>query len=242
MKKKTSPAWLSPSWQGTFPIEDAKLVVGFLQATWNRILVAQPKAISYKKNHEPKITQFLCLIMQDEAQAQGFYGTFDYEVPYAKASLLTGKIDENIRTDIRYIFPTYKGKARELIFEFKKLKDQSDSRKSYINEKGMMRFISGDYRQKWDIACMVGILTDDASRAVSKLKSTIKREELANGPLHMQRNELGEWIHEPSAFLPSYAQFDTVHSRTLYGDLPNLLLCHFFLKPPADEAEVLIDL
>lgn len=237
MTKSAPPAWLSPSWQDAFPIEDAKLVVTFLQSTWDMVLKVQPKAISYKKNREPKITQFLCIIMQDLSHAQGFYGKFDYEVPYATASLITGEIEENIRTDIRYIFPPDKNVSRELIFEFKKLKDNSASRKSYSEASGMMRFISGAYRNRWDIACMVGLLTDDASAAVAKLKTTLKQDALANGPLHMQRNAAGQLIHEPSGYLPVIVQFDTIHSRALYGDLPNLLLCHFFLDPPTDESE-----
>lgn len=238
MTKSTPPAWLSPSWQDVFPIEDTKLVVIFLQKTWDRVLKAQPKAISYKRNREPKITQFLCLIMQDLAHAQGFYGKFDYEVPYATASLITGEVEDNIRTDIRYTFPSDKNNlTHELIFEFKKLKDDSKSRKNYFEASGMMRFISGAYRNRWDIACMVGLLTDDASAAVAKLKATLKRDVLANGPLHMQRNAVGQLIHEPSGYLPAIVQFDTIHSRALYGDLPNLLLCHFFLDPPQDEAE-----
>ena len=232
--------YLSPSWHGAFPAEDAKIAVRFLQVTWDELLAICPQGISYKKKKEDKITAFFGQIMRDRVEAAGLGGSFDYEIAYGCPNLSTGELENSIRTDIRYTFPKEKdGTRRELIFEFKKLNNLKRSRDAYCYASGMGRFISGNYRAYWDIACMVGLLTDDATAAVTELKKTIQTLALSDNPLHIQHATTNEIIREPSEYMAGIANFDTIHSRNLYGDLPDLLLCHFFLNPPVGEAEVI---
>jgi hypothetical protein len=156
---------------------------------------------------------------------------FDYETPHGKPNLETGEMEDRIRTDIRYLFPIQDSdNSHEIIFEFKILKNTNDSRKAYYQKNGMHRFISGDYSKKWDFAYMVGILTNDGRTAVKELKKVLQRNDLANGTLHIRRSEKTNLlIREPSEYMPDLAEFDTEHSRTLYGNLADLLLC---LDPP----------
>jgi hypothetical protein len=154
---------------------------------------------------------------------------FDYETPHGKPNLETGEMEDRIRTDIRYLFPIQDSdNSHEIIFEFKILKNTNDSRKAYYQKNGMHRFISGDYSKKWDFAYMVGILTNDGRTAVKELKKVLQRNDLANGTLHIRRSEKTNLlIREPSEYMPDLAEFDTEHSRTLYGNLADLLLYHF---------------
>lgn len=228
-----TPAYLSEAWQKAFPSTDVALALRFMHETWNKLVTQFPDAIHPEKCKEPSITQTFGDHLQVDGAASALSGIFDYEVPKASRDPITGKRIRPVRTDILYQdsairFPT--GKRLSLIFEFKKLKNTGDSRRTYVGENGMQRFISGYYQSHADhIAFMVGLIHLDFVNTIDGLETRIKQAH-TRALLHIQPDGNGNYVRKPSEWFQHTVTFDTVHSRTFYGDMGDVTICHFFLE------------
>jgi hypothetical protein len=228
-----TPAYLSEAWRETFPSTDVALALRFMHDTWVKLVTQFPDAIHPVKCSEPQITQNFGEHLQVDGAASALSGIFDYEVPKASRDPVTGKRIRTLRTDILYQDSAVRfssGKRLSLIFEFKKLKNTSDSRSAYVGKKGMQRFISGYYQSHADhLAFMVGLVYLDVAKTVSGLESRLKQDAIRT-QLHIQPNGDGNYVRKPSEWFKDSVNFDTLHSRTLFGDLSDLTICHFFLE------------
>lgn len=225
-------AYLSNEWEAVFPQTDVSAAVSFIQSIWQQLLTEFPDAIA-PANKEPEITQALGEHLIIKGQISPLSGIFIYEAPRSAIDPATGKRVRKLRTDITYHdshirFPS--GKRLYVIFEFKKLKDNGDSRSAYVGENGMLRFINGNYAEHADhLAFMVGLINNNPKATVSALENLLKRADIRNF-LHILPNPDTSYVRKPSERFVECVDFDTVHSRTNYGELGNIVLCHFFLE------------
>lgn len=215
---------LSENWRLVFPYEETRKVVALIQQTWDS-LVANKTPKFNPASDEPHLTQFLRAVLKTKKTEVGLSGNFTAEEIDADANLLTGKLDNRSRADIKYFSDRTEV---DLTFEFKKLKPSSESRRKYYGESGMMRFVDGKYSRDKHLAFMVGLIASDTEKSIKALKLAIGKPETAT-QLHLLKSEEGAYIHEPSRELENLVQFDTEHSRAALGDQPDIVLCHLFL-------------
>ncbi len=79
---------------------------------------------------------------------------------------------------------------------------------------------------------MAGLLHHDGQEAVKQLKAAIEQAHVADCPLHLKSDINGKLISDPSLRMPGIAHFDTTHSRSLYEEPRDLMLCHIFFEAP----------
>jgi len=225
-------AYLSNDWEAVFPQTDVSAAVSFMQPMWEQVLKDYPDAIA-SSNKEPEITQVLGEHLYTKGELSALSGMFNYEVPKSALDKATGKRVRKLRTDITYLDTNFRfpsGKRLYVIFEFKKLKDNGDSRSSYVGENGMLRFINGNYAAHADhLAFMVGLINNNSKATVSALENLLKRSDIRS-VLHILPNPDTSYVRKPSERFVACVDFDTVHSRTNYGELGDIVLCHFFLE------------
>lgn len=214
---------LSENWRLVFPYEETRKAVTLVQQTWD-FLVANKTPKFNPTSHEPHLTQFLRAVLKTKKAEVGLSGNFTAEEIDADANLLTGKLDNQSRADIKYFSDRTEV---DLTFEFKKLKPNSDSCRKYYGENGMMRFVDGKYSRDKHLAFMVGLIASDTEKIIKALKLAIGKPETAT-QLHLLKSDEG-YIYEPSHELENLVQFDTEHSRAALGDQPDIVLCHLFL-------------
>lgn len=221
--------YLSKDWQAVFPQTDVSAAVSFMQSMWQQLLKDYPDSVA-PSNKEPEITQTLGEHLYTKGELSALSGIFNYEVPKSALDPATGKRVRKLRTDIVYLDTNFRlpsGKRLNVIFEFKKLKDDNRSRKSYVGENGMLRFIDGNYAEHADyLAFMVGLINNNSKTTISALENLLKRADIRS-VLHILPNPKTGYVRKPSERFIECVHFDTVHSRTNYGELA---LCHFFLE------------
>jgi|688.fasta_scaffold21560_5 hypothetical protein len=224
---KTRPVLPSPDWRAAFPFEETRKVVGFVTATWND-LVARNMPKFQHTALEPHLTVYLRGVLQQRKEEVGLTGNFGAEELDAEPDLVTGELSKRSRADIRYFSDRT---VVDLTFEFKKLKNKPDSRRSYYGQDGMKRFVDGKYSRDKHLAFMVGIVATARAENLSALKRAIAKPDIA-ALLHILRDESGAIIREPSRELPAHTEFDTEHSRLANGNNRDIVLCHLFLDHP----------
>ncbi len=228
-----TPVYLSQVWIETFPSTDVALALKFMHDVWTSLVARFPDAIHPVKCKESEITQTYGHHLQIAAGASALSGVFDYEVPKASKDSVTGKRVRSIRADIVYQDTSFKfssGKRLLLIFEFKKLKHSGDSQTIYVGKEGMQRFISGNYQAHVDhLAFMVGLVHLEFDKTVQGLETRLQQES-TRSLLHIQPDGTGNYVRKPSECFCESVRFDTVHSRTLYGDIGDVTICHLFLE------------
>jgi hypothetical protein len=226
-------AYLSDAWKKTFPDTDVATAIDFMHETWAYLVERFPDAIHPTKCSEPTITMNLGEHLDIRSRTGGILGIFGYEVPRAGIDPATGERIKKYRTDILYQdgrvrFPS--GRHLRLIFEFKKLKNNGDSRSTYVGPQGMQRFISGNYRDDAEhLAFMVGLVHQNALATIEAIETRLKRAD-TRSLLHIKPSGDGSYVRKPSAHFGKSVNFDTVHSRTSQGEYGDLTLCHFFLE------------
>lgn len=225
-------AYLSDEWEAVFPQSDVNAAISFIHSIWQQLLTDFPDAIA-SSNKEPEITQALGEHLIIKGQISPLSGIFIYEAPRSAIDPTTGKRIKKLRTDITYQDSAVRvpsGKRLYVIFEFKKLKDSSVSRSAYVGENGMLRFIKGNYAEHTEhMAFMVGLVNTAPKTTVSALENLLKRADIRS-KLHILPTQNNTYVRKPSERFADCVDFDTVHSRTNYGELGNIVLCHFFLE------------
>jgi len=163
-------------WLEAFPLPEASRAVRVVLDGWNDLAAMHSKKFRHSEN-EPKLTTMLRL-----ADA-GLFGQWGAEQTEGILDVNTLEITNRHRTDIHYAWHN-KNTRNEIIFEFKKLSHQKGSRTLYYNDKGMGRFIGGDYAKRQPLALMVGILMSPKEDCVPPLKQVISSNGVA-GELNM---------------------------------------------------------
>lgn len=201
------------AWRASFPAQAAQDVVRHVCTTWGKH-AGTPTPYFHWALHEPSITTQFKQYLENAADDAGLTGLWTAE-NVSMEFAPSGKPIRRNRTDIVY-FSDY---ARlRLTFEFKKLKDNSDSRKAYYGENGMRRFLDGRYSAKQPFGIMVAIVADvDGRQSVDKLKRRMRDPEVAALVNYIPDERTGQWVREPSQEMPELAEFDTQHLREMAG-------------------------
>jgi len=215
------------SWEDIFPPDETQSAAKFLVKTWERIAKKAPRTISYTLS-EPKITESLHYYLDCFKGESGLTGFWINE-----NQKLTKKSKSRIRMDITYFSNASPQQQLQLIFEFKKISQSTLAK--YYGKNGMGRFVYGDYALKLPLALMVGLHSKGNKNAVTKsLHASLSTGKVASR-LKMIFND-GSCVNQPSAAIPSVAEFDTEHKR-LPGKAPpatkkTIVIAHIFLDCP----------
>jgi hypothetical protein len=227
------PVYLSDTWRQIFPETEVADALRFMQETWDFVVQNFPEAVNAEECKEPEITQNLGQHLWTKGEVSALAGVFDYEVPAAGIDPVSGKRVHRIRKDITYTNGaqrTPSGRRLRLIFEFKKLENNSKSRNQYVGTAGMMRFISGQYSIHAEhIAFMVGLVRLPPTVALAGLKTHLNATRVHRA-LHVLPAADGSYLRQPQTWCAGAVEFETWHSRTAYGGLGDLTLCHMFLE------------
>jgi len=198
-------------WLPAFPLTEAVQAVQAIQRSWEHWAshrrdhfhhrIAEPKLTKVIRQHTERVT----------GRDLGLLGYWSAEPVDNEIDADTGEILEETRSDIIYAWNDT-DRSMQLVFEFKKVTHTDSSRKYYLGEKGLQRFITGRYSRQQAVAIMVGILMSDDEVIVSGLQKSLQNPGNI-AALRMLRRDDGAWLHLPSALFPFFAKFDTEHER-----------------------------
>ena len=217
------------AWMQAFPMVEASRAVEALRLGWQAMAATEKPGFN-PKTHEPKLTRVLRAYVRKhvavEMKLPGHWGTEGVE---NDVDFTTGRILEEGRTDITYLWNSQDVKF-VLVFEFKKLRATSDSRKDYLGS--VRKFVTGVYSEREPLALMVAIHMADPATNVAALRRSIAHPPTA-AALFACQDAGGSFVHAPAAF-PSHAAFDTEHLRSA-AKAPahgTLRLAHMFVEFP----------
>lgn len=218
------------AWIEAFPLVEADRAVAALMQAW-REMAAVEKPKFNPRIHEPKLTRVVRSYVRQRVAPQlrlpGHWGTEGVE---NTVDFETGEIYEEGRTDITYLWNNETTKF-VLVFEFKKLSAQADSRRAYL-EDGMLKFVTGIYSDQEPLAAMVGILMSPRKQTVDALRRAIAQPPTA-AALYACQDDDGRFVM-PASLFPDHADFDTEHLRAA-AKAPahgTIRLAHLFVDFP----------
>jgi hypothetical protein len=217
-------------WLGAFPLRPATEAVDALCQSWH-VLAARYRLHFHPRSAEPDLTRVLKAHVENvTARERGLLGMWSTEGVINRVDFGTGKVVEERRTDIVYGWNDEKI-GIQLVFEFKKLNRLARSRTHYLNENGLLRFVTGIYGQHQPVAAMVGILVDPFDRCVPTLRGALSDATLGP-PLRLRPGSAGHPYDRPSRLFPGAADFDTEHDRPSEGPGANgvIRVAHLFLS------------
>lgn len=218
----------SDEWAQAFPFDEARRASEFLAQIWTEMSLAKPDVFNREKR-EPQLTEILCHYVRSFSGSKGrLTGLWTNEDVEIHVDEDTDEIVHRIRKDIAY-FSNRSDFRLVLIFEFKKIKNSSASRRAYAENDGMLRFVQGRYGSHEPVVAMVGLVVDDKEACVSSLRSYLSETATINR-LSTLPCPLGNYIRDPSATFPMCAEFDTEHARTNSSGVgsSNVIIGHFF--------------
>ena len=217
------------AWATAFPLGTANDAVEAVCDSWVT-LASRPKPDFHKKKREDYLTRVLKTHVEHvTAPRRGLIGMWAAENVINRVDFETGTILEERRTDIVYGWND-QTRGYQLVMEFKKLTSKASSRKHYLSDDGIGRFVSGMYSYGQPVAVMVGLLIDPDGQIVQKLC-----EQIGSSPyfeaLRLRRNGTGEVIDQPSKLIAK-ARFDTDHDRPPPAGPPSgtIRVAHLFLE------------
>lgn len=214
------------SWREAFPAVDARDVLAYVVDCWRQVSRQQSPHFAWALN-EPAITKRFRKHLAVGSDNAGLTGHWSAEaVDMDLQSDLSPK--DTHRTDIMYFSDRVQPRL-SLTFEFKKLKDNSDSRKKYYGKAGMCRFVEAIYAKDDPFGVMVAIIEDKSKRdCVENLKSTLRNEDVTALLKYVPEPHTGMHVREPSREMPRLAEFDTQHHRHS-GPFDTFMFCHLVL-------------
>ncbi len=216
------------AWLKTFPKPQANKAVHALQLAWSE-LASNYKTDFNRETREPRLTLVLATYLRDVISIRlkllGHWGAEDVK---AKVDFSSGKIIEQIRTDIEYLWNDHTQNLC-IVFEFKKLDQKNRSHKHYYGENGLLRFVTGDYSLKQPLAFMAAVVLDDRHSCVTALRQALQH---ASTSLCAICQNKGDFLHTPSNLFPGIADFDTEHARDPAKAPPHgtIHVSHMFLE------------
>lgn len=216
---------IAESWREALPPVRVERVVRFVRQVWE-----DTAGKNYEKFHhganEPHLTRVLCTRLQKLKINAGLTGQFVREAPIDRMDEETGEFDVSGRADIQYSSDR-EGHEIVVIFEFKKLRNNSGHRSGYIDD-GMARFVKGIYASDHPLGFMVGITAKiDADKALKGLRRSMLNP-TKRTMLSMVADDAGEFLRAPETELVGLVDFETLHTRTVI-EAPDIFLGHFFL-------------
>ena len=217
------------AWREAFPAVAARVVLAYVVDCWRQVSRQQSPHFAWALN-EPAITKRFRKHLAVGSDNAGLTGHWSAEaVDMDLQSDLSPK--DTHRTDIMYFSDRVQPRL-SLTFEFKKLKDNSDSRKKYYGNAGMCRFVEAIYAKDDPFGIMVAIIEDDSQRAcVKHLKSALRSDDARALLKYVPDPATGLHVREPSCEMPKLAEFDTQHHRDS-GPFDTFMFCHLVLGFP----------
>jgi hypothetical protein len=216
-------------WLNAFPLRPATEAVLALQDAW-LALARSPKPGFHPRLMEPVLTKALKAYVENvTAPERGLLGMWAAEGVLHDIDLSTAELTQERRTDIVYGWnDDAAGQRLELVFEFKKMSRLKRDRDHYLKEKGLGRFVTGNYARRQAVAAMVGILVDAHHEVVPPLQMALSDEAVAK-PLNLRLNASGHPYDQPSQLFAT-ADFDTEHDRdpSLAASHGSIRVAHFF--------------
>jgi hypothetical protein len=195
-------------WLAAFPLEQATQAVEALSGTWN-LLAHRHRDGFHRAKKEPDLTLVLCSRVRDlHPRMLGHWSAEPVTVKVDPNSLV---IESRTRTDIEYTWND--SRNWRIIFEFKKLKKTSRSRREYLGGNGLRRFVDGAYSSGDPVACMVGIVIEDYQLCVTPIETALNGDAALRASLRISAAGSGGYLQTPSIVFPAHAAFDTIHTR-----------------------------
>ena len=200
----------SDTWLTAFPVPRAAEAVAALCESW-RIMAAVRRSNFHPGIKEPDLTRVLKThVERVTSRERGILGMWAAEAVQNETNFDTGELVEERRTDIVYGWNNDRI-GIQLVFEFKKLDRLASSRRQYLGENGLGRFVSGIYGRGQPIAVMVGILVNPEEQVVPALLAAFGDSRIIE-TLRLRFQPDGGVIDQPSRLFPE-AKFDTKHER-----------------------------
>lgn len=218
------------AWMAAFPVAQADRAVEALLRSWT-VMASKPRPGFAPAAKEPKLTRVVRAHVRKqiapEMKLLGHWGTEGVE---NDVDFETGEILEEGRTDIEY---TWNDESTQLalVFEFKKLTPDNQSRRRYLQD-GLMKFVTGVYSEKQPVALMVGILLAPRNETVDGLRRDINLSATA-AAIRACANGDGRFVLSPVLF-PKRTTFDTEHLRDPEKAPPHgtIRIAHVFVGFP----------
>ena len=202
---------IKSAWSTAFPIRPAEDAVEALCESW-KILAAKRREGFHPRKREPVLTRALKThVERVTARQRGLLGMWAAESIHNEMDLNSAELKEERRTDIIYGWNDDQV-GIQLVFEFKKLDCSARSRKHYLGENGLGRFVNGIYARGQPFAAMVGILLAPEGSTLPLLREAIA-ENAGAARLRIRCGPGGDALEKPSRLFPREAKFDTEHER-----------------------------
>ncbi|MFM7460644.1 MAG: hypothetical protein ACKO15_07405 [Burkholderiales bacterium] len=219
------------AWRGTFPLLPTSAATEHLAQTWAIAIRAYPDKFRHTER-ENRITEFLWSEVAKSSLSARLTGKWTYEDPNVIFDAKRKGVIKRVRSDITYL--SDKGDVTLfLVYEFKKLRDNDTSRKTYQDEDGMMRFVNGYYSVAQPLAAVVGMIIGEPANCIDALKRSLIVPGVRSSLFMVPDNS--QYVRTPSTTLVPVAQFDTEHRRPTDqapGGNGTTTLAHIFFALP----------
>lgn len=225
---------LRDPWGALFPVNEAQRATQFLFDTWHAVTQKSPDKFASKFKEAKLTEQFWWYLDQLRVTDGKLTGEWSYEKARFEYNETTGEKIKRIRQDIEY-FSNAGGTRLSLTYEFKKMRANGDSWRTYQGNDGMRRFVDGYYAKQQPVAAMVAMTLDDIKRCISGLRKSLLTDGIRDS-LQMLPDVDGRYLRDPSVVFEKVAQFDTEHKRPIDQAPPHgsTTLAHIFLPLPLD--------
>ena len=218
----------SSEWFAAFPLREIAKAVVAVHESWYA-LAGLPGFHAGRR--EPQLTRMLKThVERVTAPKHGVVGMWAAEPVTNRIDPDTAEIVEERRADIVYGWNDASG-GIQVVFEFKKLDRYAKSRRQYLGEDGLGRFVTGIYGGGQPVATMVGMLVHPKSEVVPPLRAALADDRNVE-ELRLRRAPNGEFLYAPSQLFPTIADFDTEHERptSLATEHGTIRVAHVFLS------------
>ena len=217
------------NWLAAFPIRPTTDAVEALLESW-RDLAREWRPHFNRKTKEPRLTRVLkAHVERVTGPKRGLLGMWASEAVHNEIDFRSGEIIDERRTDIVYGWNN-EDTAVQLVFEFKKVSQYANSRRKYLGDDGLGRFVAGVYAQGQPVAVMVGIVLSTKEKIVPRLQDSLSDPNTISS-LQIVVDSKGNASRQPSQLF-CVAEFDTKHYRSSQGGRcdDSIRIAHLFLS------------
>ncbi|HAO37982.1 MULTISPECIES: hypothetical protein [Hyphomonas] len=215
-----------PDWISAFPRQPVEAAAATLQQAWQELVRRNAPGFQ-PKDREDRLTAKLKFHCDTVARKRGLLGSWSAENKVGNLDVESGDIIWQKRTDISFHWNDDQ-QTMVFVFEFKKVSHTVTSRKAYLGDDGMGRFVDGYYSQDETAAAMVALLTGPEEKIVPNLQHSLS-DGSYEAKLRQRKNGSSKLITQPSQVI-ALAAFDTDHDRS--NNRAPIRLAHIFLGWP----------